>query len=578
MQKHQELPVVLALDTNNLRQGYALLHSILEQARPEAGVFYQFFILYEKLHPKLVEFGETLFNTRYSSLRFVKLKEEALKLPVEEESLRPLYYKLYIPLLFADYEHVLYLDSAMIARADISRIFEQVPDSVPLAATRDSLHRIARAKEQHSPASFGKMTQDDYDRNLLKLQNPDDYFQDGVLIFNIKQIDKAHYQHFAGLLETPLWHHAQDILNLLFQGQVGFLEERWNFPLVPSAFRPCPQNSLFLPEPWRKALEKAENCPGLLHYHGMPDLLNDPEREGAALALTHLDKIDKSFAALEETDPQNAKRAKQAIETFRQKIKPEIIYEDEFPIVISFDDIYALYGMTVLQSVLETAASGQKFAFFVLYDKLSEEMRGKMTRFFETSHARLVFIAMTPLLEGLDLPLRWHWSSSIYNRLFIPLLFEGNRMLVYLDSDIVVRKDITTIINFMDGSKALGAVRDLIRLGECRSAAFYAPQGCVSRYGESWAGLYTRSYNRFALGLKNPDEQYFQSGILLFNMMQISAEDVWQCLELCPQNLWAPDQDILNIVFRDRVCFLDERWNTFSTSHAVERIMLLPQD
>jgi lipopolysaccharide biosynthesis glycosyltransferase len=132
------------------------------------------------------------------------------------------YYRLFIPIIFSHYDKVIYLDGDIIVNSDISEIFEVHIDNYLLGAVQDSI----AAGAMLSPLFNLK----NYFENTLKLQNPYNYFQAGVMLMNLKEfrIQKLGPQmiEYASNHECMLV--DQDVLNLYCQGQVQFLDASWN--------------------------------------------------------------------------------------------------------------------------------------------------------------------------------------------------------------------------------------------------------------------------------------------------------------------------------------------------------------
>ncbi|MCS5931203.1 hypothetical protein LNQ03_01800 [Klebsiella pneumoniae subsp. pneumoniae] len=71
-------------------------------------------------------------------------------------------------------------------------------------------------------------------------------------------------------------------------------------------------------------------------------------------------------------------------------------------------------------------------------------------------------------------------------------------------------------------------------------------------------------YLQKTLNMNNPDE-YFQAGIIVFNVTQMVEENTFAELMrvLKAKKYWFLDQDIMNKVFYSRVTFLPLEWNVY---------------
>lgn len=133
-----------------------------------------------------------------------------------------MYYRLLIPIIMREYEKVLYLDSDVIVKNDVSFLFDKDFEDCEILASRDVFSLLADI------SSFSEMK--DYILNTLKIDNYKDYFNSGVILFNISKIDKENYLErlkVAFALEKT-YYPDQDILNFIFKKRVKFIPLNWN--------------------------------------------------------------------------------------------------------------------------------------------------------------------------------------------------------------------------------------------------------------------------------------------------------------------------------------------------------------
>lgn len=162
-------------------------------------------------------------------------------------------------------------------------------------------------------------------------------------------------------------------------------------------------------------------------------------------------------------------------------------------------------------------------------------------------HLRIIDIKAI-LKPGVSLPFDHStFPLNVYVRLLIPtfLPVEVSKA-IYLDVDMIVRKDLSILWNLPLGDHMIGGVPD-------RSATVSSPWGGISNYAE--------------LAL-NGDEKYFNSGLLLINVEEWRKTNLSQQLIKCisENSKYAnfPDQYGLNVIFAGQWLEIDRRWNTFS--------------
>lgn len=133
------------------------------------------------------------------------------------------YYRLLIPMIFSNYEKVLYCDSDIICDNSIDSIFFIPSENKGILAIADSFSQeLLYDKKRY-----------DYMINYLKI-NPKKYFNAGVVLFNIKNIELKDYSSklywvFNNL--DNLLFLDQDILNVIFENNVKFISLKYNFQL-----------------------------------------------------------------------------------------------------------------------------------------------------------------------------------------------------------------------------------------------------------------------------------------------------------------------------------------------------------
>lgn len=170
------------------------------------------------------------------------------------------YYRLLTPDIFAEYEKVIYLDSDVVVNHDIAELFHTDVEGFFLAAAYDT-HVIAYCT-QNPP-----LEQRDYNVKTLGLKKPEEYFQAGVALFNIKafrmNFEKG-YLIKQGQASKLRWL-DQDLINMLFYGKIKPISNKWN---VMINNQPENLDEYYLPPNLRKKYYEARQDPYIVHYVG----------------------------------------------------------------------------------------------------------------------------------------------------------------------------------------------------------------------------------------------------------------------------------------------------------------------
>jgi lipopolysaccharide biosynthesis glycosyltransferase len=170
------------------------------------------------------------------------------------------YYRLLTPDLFSAYDKIIYLDSDIVVNQDIAELYKTDLEGYLLAAAYDT--HVVSYCTQDPP-----LEQRDYNIKTLKMEEPEQYFQAGVSLFNVKAY---HENYESGYLITQGAEHQlrwldQDLLNMLFYGKIKRLPNKWN--VMVANVMPY-VDEYYLKSDLRKEYYEARRNPGIIHYVG----------------------------------------------------------------------------------------------------------------------------------------------------------------------------------------------------------------------------------------------------------------------------------------------------------------------
>ena len=213
----------------------------------------------------------------------------------------------------------------------------------------------------------------------------------------------------------------------------------------------------------------------------------------------------------------------------------------EIPIFFAADDNYDKFMMVTMHSIIANASSKNHYSMYVLHCDITAESQARVKQM-ETANCSIHFVDVSDELKkvGKKLSLRDYYTATTYYRIFIPELFPEYDKVLYIDSDTVVREDIAKLYEYELGKNYIGAVRDQIVVQ-------------VDLYGD---------YTEMVLGISRG--AYFNAGVVLINCELFRKKHMLkQFIDLLGTYTFvvAQDQDYLNILCKDKVLWLDPRWN-----------------
>jgi lipopolysaccharide biosynthesis glycosyltransferase len=214
-------------------------------------------------------------------------------------------------------------------------------------------------------------------------------------------------------------------------------------------------------------------------------------------------------------------------------------------VVCAADNNYAMQLAVVVRSAIEHLARDRQLVLFVIDGGITARNKAKILRSIDSIDADRCHITwLQPSLNLLaEVPVSGHITAAAYLRLLIPdLLPESIEKAIYLDSDLLVNTDLGQLWD-IPLQQSLAAVQELI-------IPYVSCKGGLLNY---------RDLNLPA------DSQYFNSGVLVFNLKRWRAErlrhKIFEYIAQNRQTIQLHDQDAMNAVLAKDWQALDPRWN-----------------
>ncbi len=213
------------------------------------------------------------------------------------------------------------------------------------------------------------------------------------------------------------------------------------------------------------------------------------------------------------------------------------------PVFFACDDNFVKYTLVTIRSLLENSNKDYHYNIYILNTNIQKEMEEHSFELVnEYNNASLEFIDVKPFLDkiGDKLHTRDYYSKTTYFRLFIAEMFPEFDKVIYLDSDMIVKKDISKLYNIDIKNNLVGVAHEE-------------------------AMIQTKAYGDYVeknLGLDR--NNYFNAGMLVINSKlwreEVVLEQFIDLLSLYTCKV-TQDEDYLNIICQNRCYWVGDEWN-----------------
>ena len=218
----KEIPIFFTIDDKYAPYVSVAISSIIENASKEYN--YKIIIIYQELTNENIEKISRLQNDNFK-IEFVYMKDtlDAITDRVENR-LRcdyftlTIYFRLFIPEMFKEYDKGIYIDSDIVVPGDISELYNF-----------ELVDNLIGACPDHSVVDIPEII--NYMENAIGV-NRHEYINSGVLLMNLKKMREEKFdQRFLELLNKYHFDSIapdQDYLNAMCNGSILYLDECWD--------------------------------------------------------------------------------------------------------------------------------------------------------------------------------------------------------------------------------------------------------------------------------------------------------------------------------------------------------------
>ncbi|MCC3703381.1 DUF4422 domain-containing protein [Rouxiella badensis] len=225
------VPVVICFDDNYAMSGGALINSIARNSHADKN--YDIVILENGVSQRNKGRLKDLVKDKPNmSIRFfdVNAFTELKGVYTRAHFSAATYARLFIPQLFKNFPRVLFIDADTVVESDVAELLELDIGNNLVAAVKDIVMEGFVKFNAIAQSETGVQTASQYLKTRLQMEDPDKYFQAGIILFNVAQMNNENT--FAKLMESMIgqvyWFLDQDIMNKVFYDRVHYLPLCWN--------------------------------------------------------------------------------------------------------------------------------------------------------------------------------------------------------------------------------------------------------------------------------------------------------------------------------------------------------------
>ncbi|HDZ5101202.1 TPA: DUF4422 domain-containing protein, partial [Campylobacter jejuni] len=258
------IPIIFSCDDNYLSYLAVILHSIKMHSSKDYN--YDICILYVFLNKENMDKIKNFIQDINISVRFINVisyiheAKKQIHFHTAVHFKEATYYRFFIPSIFKNYKKIIYLDCDMLVLKDLKDLYLH-DFSTSIAACKEFVIILIVLNNI-----------DKYYINFIDIKKPFknicNYIQAGVLVYNISKCIENNFTQKC--LDTLKYLKCpptvdQDVINSAFEGDISFLDARWNFTWnLPIRY---PNFTTLLPKEFINDALKMIEDPYIIHYN-----------------------------------------------------------------------------------------------------------------------------------------------------------------------------------------------------------------------------------------------------------------------------------------------------------------------
>ncbi|ECL6397957.1 glycosyltransferase family 8 protein, partial [Campylobacter jejuni] len=257
-----------------------ILHSIKINSSKDYN--YDICILYNSLNKENMDKIKNFIQDINISIRFINISphiynaKKQVHFHVAAHFKEANYYRFFIPSIFKNYKKIIYLDCDMLVLKDLKDLYSyNFNTSIAACKEITAILIVLNNIDKYYI---------DFINSKQAFKDISNYIQSGVLVYNIskciennftqKCLDTLKYLEHPPIVD-------QDVINSAFEGDISFLDARWNFTWnLPIRY---PNFKTLLPKAFTKDALKMIKNPYIIHYNDIFKPWNSPHLPNAHL-------------------------------------------------------------------------------------------------------------------------------------------------------------------------------------------------------------------------------------------------------------------------------------------------------
>lgn len=251
----------------------------------------------------------------------------------------------------------------------------------------------------------------------------------------------------------------------------------------------------------------------------------------------------------------NLKIKEKQLVFFENTSKQQELYpafeKSNIPIVLLSSNYYVPYCGVCIQSILNYITPNHNYDIIILEKNITDNNKFLLKKLVENyNNVCLRFYNADRHVYDIKFNVKSAYSIEAFYRVLTPYILKNYKKIICMDSDLVLKTDISRLYNIELSNFSIGAVKDVVFFGFINGFSKEFIKYCNSDFR-----------------MKNP-YNYVNTGVMLLNLEKIrknyNEQDIVSFMS--KNDFKIQEQDGINLFFEDDIKFISSNWNTYAYS------------